>query len=211
MAYATAILGDYHLAEDAAQEAFVDAYRALRSLREPAAFGWLRSRCRGHEAFVRLLLRHQPDLAARVTVAHPPAMAKLLFQHGMDANHPDWLRKTRLLDEYERSGVLPERRLSSYEALAADLVNAYGPGDAAALQRLIEYFGATRPLTWDRPSPDVLVSRVRKAVLQRLGDRRSAGTTEASLAPDDARWLVARREGFEDWDELVADVEPFPG
>ena len=34
--------GDYHLAEDAAQEAFVDAYRELRSLREPAAFGrWL--------------------------------------------------------------------------------------------------------------------------------------------------------------------------
>ena len=44
MAYATAILGDYHLAEDAAQEAFVDAYRELRSLREPAAFGsWLRT------------------------------------------------------------------------------------------------------------------------------------------------------------------------
>ena len=32
VAYATAILGDYHLAEDAAQEAFVDAYRELRSL-----------------------------------------------------------------------------------------------------------------------------------------------------------------------------------
>ena len=44
VAYATAILGDYHLAEDAAQEAFVDAYRELRSLREPAAFGgWLRT------------------------------------------------------------------------------------------------------------------------------------------------------------------------
>lgn len=44
VAYATSILGDYHLAEDAAQEAFVDAYRALPSLREPAAFGsWFRT------------------------------------------------------------------------------------------------------------------------------------------------------------------------
>jgi DNA-directed RNA polymerase specialized sigma24 family protein len=38
VAYATAILGDYHLAEDAAQEAFVEAYRELSALREPAAF-----------------------------------------------------------------------------------------------------------------------------------------------------------------------------
>jgi RNA polymerase sigma factor (sigma-70 family) len=44
VAYATAILGDYHLAQDAAQEAFVVAFRELRSLREPAAFAnWLRT------------------------------------------------------------------------------------------------------------------------------------------------------------------------
>ena len=45
MAYgcAYAILGDFHLAEDAAQEAFVAAYRQLADLREPKAFaGWLR-------------------------------------------------------------------------------------------------------------------------------------------------------------------------
>lgn len=43
VAYATSILGDYHLAEDAAQEAFVEAYRELPNLREPAAFpAWFR-------------------------------------------------------------------------------------------------------------------------------------------------------------------------
>jgi len=45
MAYgcAYAILGDFHLAEDAAQEAFLAAYRELPNLREPKAFpGWLR-------------------------------------------------------------------------------------------------------------------------------------------------------------------------
>ena len=42
--YAYSILGDFHLAEDAAQEAFVDAYLKLRTLREPEAFpGWLRT------------------------------------------------------------------------------------------------------------------------------------------------------------------------
>jgi uncharacterized protein len=44
VAYATSILKDYQLAEDAAQEAFVEAHRALPSLREPAAFSaWFRS------------------------------------------------------------------------------------------------------------------------------------------------------------------------
>jgi RNA polymerase sigma factor (sigma-70 family) len=44
VAYATSILGDYHLAEDAAQEAFLDAYRLLPSLRDPEAFSaWLRT------------------------------------------------------------------------------------------------------------------------------------------------------------------------
>ena len=42
-AYAYSVLGDFHLAEDAAQEAFVDAYRLLGELREPEAFpGWFR-------------------------------------------------------------------------------------------------------------------------------------------------------------------------
>lgn len=41
--YAYSILGDFQLAEDAAQEAFVQAYRDLNTLRIPAAFpSWLR-------------------------------------------------------------------------------------------------------------------------------------------------------------------------
>lgn len=41
--YAYATLGDFHLAEDAAQQAFIVAYRNLTSLRHPERFGgWLR-------------------------------------------------------------------------------------------------------------------------------------------------------------------------
>ncbi len=41
--YAYAILGDWSLAQDAAQEAFIEAYRSLPSLRQPYAFpGWLK-------------------------------------------------------------------------------------------------------------------------------------------------------------------------
>src|SRR4051812_32215916 len=46
MAYGVAYawLGDFHQAEDMAQEAFIHAYRELKSLREPEAFGgWLRT------------------------------------------------------------------------------------------------------------------------------------------------------------------------
>src|SRR5438093_290702 len=40
--YAYSILGDFHLAEDAAQEAFIGAYHSLPGLRVSAAFsGWL--------------------------------------------------------------------------------------------------------------------------------------------------------------------------
>jgi RNA polymerase sigma factor (sigma-70 family) len=42
--YGYSLLGDFHLAEDAAQEAFLSAFDALRQLREPAAFpGWFRT------------------------------------------------------------------------------------------------------------------------------------------------------------------------
>ena len=51
---------------------------------------------RGHEVFVRLLLRHRPGLARKVTVTRPVAMAELLFEHGMDPNRPNWLRITPL-------------------------------------------------------------------------------------------------------------------
>jgi RNA polymerase sigma factor (sigma-70 family) len=88
VAYAMAILGDYQLAEDAAQEALVDAYRLLPSLRDPAAFGaWLRTIVFKH--CDRLTRRAQPsltglDAALDVASSEPSPHAVL---EARDARH----------------------------------------------------------------------------------------------------------------------------
>ncbi|MEX2139976.1 MAG: ankyrin repeat domain-containing protein [Pirellulales bacterium] len=51
----------------------------------------------GDEAFVRLMLRSQPDLARRIAVvAKSRELTELLFEHGMDPNHANWLGITPL-------------------------------------------------------------------------------------------------------------------
>src|SRR5262249_14629007 len=73
VAYAASILRDYHLAEDAAQEAFVEAYRELASLREPAAFaGWFRTIIFKHCDRITRRKRHPlTGLEAALAVASP--------------------------------------------------------------------------------------------------------------------------------------------
>jgi ankyrin repeat protein len=51
----------------------------------------------GHEEFVRLILRYQQELAKRVAVvAKTRELTELLFSHGMNPSHPDWLMITPL-------------------------------------------------------------------------------------------------------------------
>ena len=63
----------------------------------------------GHESFVRLLLRYQPDLPRRVTFpgwavgAKTRELNELLFLHGMNPSAPDWLGITPL-HEFARHG-----------------------------------------------------------------------------------------------------------
>jgi ankyrin repeat protein len=63
----------------------------------------------GHEAFVRLMLRYQPDLPKRVTfpswllAAKTRELNELLFRHGMDPSRPDWLGVTPL-HQFARKG-----------------------------------------------------------------------------------------------------------
>jgi ankyrin repeat protein len=58
----------------------------------------------GRESFVRLMLRHQPDLARRVGVgAQTRELTGLLFAHGMNPSHSDWLGITPL-HQFARTG-----------------------------------------------------------------------------------------------------------
>jgi ankyrin repeat protein len=57
----------------------------------PEALGEAKS-----EAFVQLMLRHQPELPKRVCVATTPEAVELLFARGMNPNQPDWLGVSRL-------------------------------------------------------------------------------------------------------------------
>jgi len=78
MAYASAYarLGDSHLAEDVAQEAFFDAYLSLGNLREPAAFpGWFR----------RFVIKHSD----RQYRAQPPRALDLGIIQAMPSDWPD--------------------------------------------------------------------------------------------------------------------------
>jgi uncharacterized protein len=65
----------------------------------------------GNEAFVRLLLQHQPGLASRVAVAgKTPEITRLLFAHGMNPSRPNWLHVTPL-HQYAAAGDLVKARL----------------------------------------------------------------------------------------------------
>src|SRR5262249_9879978 len=65
----------------------------------------------GHEAFVRLMLRYQPDLPKRMVFpgwsvgAKTRELNELLFRHGMNPSQPDWLRITPL-HQFARKGEL---------------------------------------------------------------------------------------------------------
>ncbi len=70
----------------------------------------------GQEAFVRLMLRYQPDLPKRITFpswsvgAKTRELNELLFEHGMNPSQPDWLRITPL-HEFARKGDVEKAAL----------------------------------------------------------------------------------------------------
>lgn len=70
----------------------------------------------GQEAFVRLLLRYQPDLPKRINFPYWSVGAKtrelneLLFKHGMNPSPPDWLRVTPL-HHFARKGDMENAAL----------------------------------------------------------------------------------------------------
>jgi RNA polymerase sigma-70 factor (ECF subfamily) len=87
VAYAASVVGSFHLAQDAAQEAFVEAYGALHTLREPAAFlVWFRRIVFKH--CNRQTRRKQVDTVPIQAVEHirssTPGLAEIAERHQVE-------------------------------------------------------------------------------------------------------------------------------
>ena len=153
----------------------------------------------GQERMVEFLLRRgaaleRPDDPAWAT---PLAWATRKGHQGV----------VRILQDFARSGALPPRDVERYDALARDLVDAYGPGDENALARIVQHFRIERALTWDQPPLEVRVARLRKGVNERLQTIRGTHPATEALSLEDARTLIAGSEGFASWEALVRSIK----
>jgi RNA polymerase sigma factor (sigma-70 family) len=159
VAYATSILGDYHLAEDAAQEAFVEAYRELPNLREPAAFAaWFRLIAFKH--CDRLTRRKQFPIAgleAALEVAAPTPSP----QETLEARATQQAVREAIsaLSEAERQVVLlfymGEHSTAAIAAFLGITANAVKTRLYAARKRLKKFMGPIEEnLNATRPSND---------------------------------------------------------
>src|SRR5512135_2178678 len=89
--YAYSVLGDFAAAEDAAQDAFVQAYLDLKTLREPQAFpAWLR----------RLVFKHCDRITRRKQLATVPLAA------GLEAPDPGPRPEEAVQQREEQQAVL---------------------------------------------------------------------------------------------------------
>ncbi len=97
--YAYAILGDFHLAQDAAQEAFVAAYAHLEKLQEPEAFpGWLRG-----------IVRHQCGRILRKRQLHlVPIEDAGDVETNMAGPEEHWERRDRAAEVTRAIETLPQ-------------------------------------------------------------------------------------------------------
>ena len=96
--YGYSILHDFQLAEDAAQEAFFEAYRTLSKLREPAAFaGWFR----------RIVFKQCDRITRRHVVATVPLEAAPDPVQATDEEErkAEVFEAVRQLPEHERSAM----------------------------------------------------------------------------------------------------------
>lgn len=134
----------------------------------------------GQEAFVRLMLRYQPDLPKRLTFpawsvgAKTRALNELLFAHGMNPSQPDWLRITPL-HQLARTGDVETATLfiehgADLHARDEDIRStplgwAAKFGQAAMVELLLEH-GAKPNLPDDPPWATPLAWATRRAHTQ---------------------------------------------
>jgi hypothetical protein len=160
--------------------------RTLESLKKEAR-RWLESIHAGIEEARARLARVTPDTTL------PPTLRDV--QHALAREHgfPGWAAlKERLLDELRAS----QNTLGLYERKAQALLDAYVTGTPEAMQRHWNH-------TWHRRSWEGMRSYVR-------ADLGKPPADDVEITLDDARLLVAREHGFEDWAALRKYVATMP-
>ncbi len=207
--YAYSILGDFHLAQDIAQEAFIEAYCQLSKLREPEAFpGWLR----------RIVFKHCDRITRRKSIEMVPLDAAAGVTS--DQADPGDVIEQREVQEkvLEAIRVLPE-----HQRMATTLfyINGYSQKDIAEFlevpvttvkKRLYDsrkklkerMIGMVDQTLKSFPLPDDFADVVKDL----LGDVRSRMT---DYLPEDIREL-ARTEGHKLEEmkcELLASLASF--
>jgi RNA polymerase sigma factor (sigma-70 family) len=222
VAYAASILGDYHLAEDAAQEEFVEAHQKLSSLRAAEAFSaWFRT----------ILLKHCDRLTRRKR--HPTTALHAAESVAGPGPSPHQVLESREIDDTVRGAVArlpePERAVvllyymadHSHAAIAEFLgvtTNTVKTRLYSARRRLRNHMeNIERDLEGTRPSSKAsFARRVISAALplqlffiDEHGVKKPAGSTVASRTaeiPASEVWLIEPRQALtdRDWDTVIA-------
>lgn len=166
--YACTMLGDFHLAEDAAQEAFVIAYQQLGRLRHPDAFaGWLRRIV--HTACIRQL---------RSRRAAPAPLEAAMEIEGPCGSPREQLEAAEMRQQVLHAiGLLPE---AERQATVLFYINGYSQQEVADFLEV----------------PVTTVNNRLHASRQRLKERMMAmidETLKGNPLPEDFARLVVRR------------------
>lgn len=177
--YAYSVLGDFHLAEDAAQEAFIEAYRCLAALREPAAFaGWFRRIVYKHcdRIIRRRPLEQAPLGAAAVALSHEPRPPEVAERREM---RDTVLRAIRALPEQERTvttlfyinGYSQKEIADFLEVPVTTVKGRLHTSRKRLKERMTSMVAGT--LRADAPNPDEVSDRV--SFLLRAAERMAQG------------------------------------
>ena len=143
---------------------------------------------------VDLLLAHGADPTVRTKQERMTA-AEYARQRGLDTA----ARKLAAVAPLPAPSE-PRPTLQKFEALAKDLVVAFESGEPRAIGRLVAHYGGQAD--WER---------VREGVRHQLRTAPESDVPGGYFALPQARLVIARLAGFQNWDQLVSVLGPQGG
>lgn len=189
MAYACAFaqLGDFHLAQDAAQDAFIDAYVRLSSLREPAAFpGWFR----------RVLTKHSDRQRRKLPPPTLPPEEMQMLPSGLPGPELVLVQREDRQSVRDAVAALPPRQR---EAIVLHYLEGYSQEEVAAF--LATSANTIRKRLFDARKG--LAKRMREMVRETLTDNKPDDSFGAKV-----QFFIALKEGDVDALSELLDKDP---